>query len=401
MRIIRTLEESVTICDPTKVYDGYTLFAPHMSTDLWLIDMKGRAVHHWTMPTALGSAVRLLPNGNHIRIHKYGDEPTAFLGTGGREIVEVDWEGKVVWKHEEQGMHHDFSRLPNGNTLLNLYIPVPKQVAAKVKGGIPGTELKDGTWWGAGFREITPDGKTVWEWKGYEHMDPEIDFICPICNRTIWGYVNGIDIFPNGDIVGSFRYENSLMIIDRKTGAITWRWGRSELGHQHNPTVQKNGNILALDNGFHRYYPDELDPDHLTPGYSRALEVNPKTNKIDWQYIAETPQSFFSAICSSAERLPNGNTFICEATQGRLFEVTQAGEVVWEFTNPFFTYKKSMGLTNLVFRAYRYGADFPAFKGKDLDPGRFELVLRDKQGAAPEESEEAKKLRTRLGHLGY
>ena len=75
--------------------------------------------------------------------------------------------------------------------------------------------------------------------------------------------------------------------------------------------------------------------------------------------------------------------------------------MVWEFTNPFFTYKKSMGLTNLVFRAYRYGVDFPAFKGKELDQERFELVLRDKQGAAPEESEAAKKLRTRLGHLGY
>jgi hypothetical protein len=75
--------------------------------------------------------------------------------------------------------------------------------------------------------------------------------------------------------------------------------------------------------------------------------------------------------------------------------------VVWEFTNPFYVHKPTLGLTNLVFRAYRYGADFPAFKGKDLDPGRFELVLRDKTGAAPEESAEAKKLRTRLGHLGY
>jgi hypothetical protein len=401
MQIKRTLEESVTIYDPSKAYNGYTLFAPHMSTDLWLIDMKGRAVHRWTMPTVLGSAVRLLPNGNHLRIHKYGDEPTAFLGTGGREIVEVDWEGKVVWKHEEPYMHHDFSRLPNGNMLLNLYIPVPKHIAAKVKGGLAGTELKDGTWWGAGFREITPEGKVVWEWRGYEHMDPEIDVHCPLCRRTIWGYVNGIDVFPNGDIVGSFRYENTLAIIDRKTGAITWRWGRDELGHQHNPTVQKSGNILVLDNGFHRVGPDELDPKHFTPGYSRAVEVNPKTNNIDWQYVAETVQSFYSAVCSSAQRLPNGNTFICESTTGRLFEVTPAGEVVWEFTNPFYVHKPTLGLTNLVFRAYRYGADFPAFKGKDLDPERFEFVLRDTKGSTAEESTEAKKLRTRLGHLGY
>ncbi|MBA7682137.1 hypothetical protein ES703_90483 [subsurface metagenome] len=394
-------EQSVTVCHPQKTYDGYTLFAPHASTDVWLIDMKGRVVHHWKMPTFLGSDVRLLSNGNQIRVNKTGEEPTSFLGTGGGELVEVDWEGNIVWEYEDLYMHHDFSRLENGNTVLNRYVRIPKEVAAKVKGGIPGTDLEDGTMWGAGFQEITRDGEIIWEWLGYEHMDLEIDVPCPLCPHYIWGYVNGIDVFPNGDIVGSFRCLNTLAIIDKKTGEIKWRWGKKELGHQHHPTVQKNGNVLVFDNGFHRLGPDERDPNHLTSGYSQVLEVNPKTNQIEWQYRAKDHNSFYSAICSSAERLPNGNTLICESTGGRIFEVTPEGEVVWEFVNPFFEYKPSLGWTNYIFRAHRYRADFPGLKGKDLDPDKFEFVLREKGKLTQETDEHEKAIRLRLGHLGY
>jgi hypothetical protein len=39
---------------------------------------------------------------------------------------------------------------------------------------------------------------------------------------------------------------------------------------------------------------------------------------------------------SNAQRLPNGNTPIDEGMCGRFFEVTSAGEVVWEYVNPHF-----------------------------------------------------------------
>jgi len=378
MYIKQRLDRSVTVYDPSRAYDGYTLFAPHSLTNIWLIDMKGRPVHQWKMPTFLGGDVRLLPNGNHLRIHKYGDEPTSMLGTFGREMVEVNWEGKVVWKYEDLYMHHDYARLSNGNTLLNRCVRIPKEISAELKGGLRGTELEDGMY-GAAFREITPDGTATWEWLGYEHMDPDIDVHCPLCRRHIWGYVNGIDVFPNGDVVGSFRFENTLAIIDRKTGAVKWRWGRDELGHQHNPTVLSNGNILAFDNGYHRIQPDERDPNALGYGHSRIVEVNPNTNKIEWQYLANDFHSFHSSICSSCQRLPNGNTLICESTTGRIFEVTPSAEIVWEFTNPFYGCREGMGLTNYIFRAHRYGRDFPAFRGRELSPDKVDLVLKDRE----------------------
>ncbi len=374
MYVTRPPEESVSRHDAARAYGGYTMFAPHGSRDVWLIDMEGRVVHRWRMSSLVGSGIELLPNGNQLRLNKTGTEPTAFLGTGGGELVEVDWLGEVVWKHEDPYMHHDFKRLDGGNTVLNRHVLIPEEIARRVKGGIPGTEHESGMW-GNAYREITPSGEVVWEWLGYEHMNPETDVPCPLCPRSIWGYVNGIDVLPNGDVIGSFRHLNNLMTVDRATGAVKWRWGAWELGHQHNPTALPGGNILVLDNGYHRLPPYDIRTTVSAEGYSRVLEVSPETGEIEWEYQADPPTSFWSHLCSSAQRLPNGNTLVCESSSGRIFEITREGGIVWEFTNPFHESMGRYGLTNLVYKTRRYGYDYEGLKGKTLAPQDYNWPL--------------------------
>ncbi len=52
-----------------------------------------------------------------------------------------------------------------------------------------------------------------------------------------------------------------------------------------------------------------------------------------WSYSA--PPEFYSPFISGAERLPNGNTLVCSGVQGRIFEVTREGRIVWDYLNPF------------------------------------------------------------------
>ena len=47
MQVKQTTEQSVAIHDLSKAYDGYTLISPHFTTDVWLIDMKGRSRLLW------------------------------------------------------------------------------------------------------------------------------------------------------------------------------------------------------------------------------------------------------------------------------------------------------------------------------------------------------------------
>jgi hypothetical protein len=78
---------------------------------------------------------------------------------------------------------------------------------------------------------------------------------------------------------------------------------------------------------------------------------------VTWEYIADPPESFFSAIISGAQRQPNGDTLIAEGTNGRIFEVNPEGKTVWEYYLP---------PAAMIFRAERY--NLPVFA--DLDQGQ-------------------------------
>jgi len=84
--------------------------------------------------------------------------------------------------------------------------------------------------------------------------------------------------------------------------------------------------------------------------------VEPATKKIVWEYREKRESDFFSPRISNAQRLPNGNTLICEGDFGRLFEVTMDGEIVWEYVNPYFGGTPT-AQNNRIFRAYRYSAE--------------------------------------------
>lgn len=372
---------------PSKAYNGYTLFAPISGSGAWLVDMKGRFVHHWEMAHLPAAHGVLLPNGNLLFAGKLPDGSLEFAGIGG-ELLELDWDGNVLWKYEDPYMHHDFYRLPNGNTMTLRWVPVPGDIAARVKGGIPGTE-REGVIWADSFREITPEGEVVWEWLGYEHLDPEADAICPLCYRAEWTHVNTCFVLPDGDILTSFLTLNTIAIIDKGTGDIKWRWGPGELAHPHDPRMLDNGNILVFDNGSHR--PSMGITHYGMICFSRVLEVDPRNDKIVWEYVDETRARFFSSYISGCQRLPNENTLICTGATGRFFEVTVDKEVVWEFVNPlYFQGFKEIGYNNAVFRAHRYGPEYKGLKGRPLNPDRVEVTLRKKPA-----------LEERLRHLGY
>ena len=73
---------------------------------------------------------------------------------------------------------------------------------------------------------------------------------------------------------------------------------------------------------------------------SRVLEIDPVKQQILWEYTgsdSNQPEwTFYSSFISDARRLPNGNTFIDEGMNGRFFQVTPEGQIVWEYVSPYF-----------------------------------------------------------------
>ncbi len=387
MSVQQMTRKLVTISKQGTMYGGYTLFAPVGGKDVWLIDMQGYIVHRWRMPGPPALHGVLLPNGNLLYAGRGNDNPLAdFEGAGG-VLLEVDWDGNLVWKYEDKYIHHTFYRMKNGNTMILKWVPVPNSIAAKVKGGLAGTELR-GVMWADAFQEITVEGKVVWEWLAYEHLDPEVDFICPLCSRSEWTHANACVVMPDGNILTGFSGIHTIAIIDKNSGEVRWRWGRGEIAHQNDSTFLENGNILVFDNGVHCHgYP---------MGFSRALEVNPKTNEMVWSYEDELRTNFYSSIMGSCQRLPNGNTLICEGTTGRIFEVTPERDIVWEFTSPFFHQSAIYGRNNYIARAYRYGPDYEGLKGNVKLQEKGEPQTRKVYAPKVEQA-----VRRRIDSLGY
>lgn len=344
---------------------GYILFCNSFGGNYaYLIDIDGRVCHQWHSSEGIGYGF-LLPNGHLLlRTHAPQESP----GSGGATaLLELDWDSNVVWEHRSPLMHLDFERLSNGNTLVLQWAVLPRDVASQVQGGYV-SEDHPGQMVGDLITEVTPAGEVAWEWRSWEHLKYEEDIICPMENRREWTHQNALNITREEDLIVSFRQISTVGIVDRNSGEFRWKWGPGNISHQHHPTMLDNGHILLFDNGSH----------HTRPvPYSRVIEVDPATNQIEWEYKADPPFSFFSPLISSAQRLGNGNTLICEGCCGRMFEVTCNREIVWEYINPFLKPgARAVGggpqdLANTVFRAHRYEPEHPALQGKDLDPGRF------------------------------
>ena len=334
-------------------YRGYTLFSPNGADDAYLVDMEGNYVHRWHYPGGIAYGY-LLANGN-LLFRDLGSRPP-----GADNIREIDWDSRLVWEHYDPTLRRH-NRLPNGNNLLLLQRDrISAELSRRVRGGFATTNDPE-EMFSDQVVEVAPDGTEVNVWRSADHLDLETDVICPLESRDVWGGANDLTASADGStFLISFRILDTVALVDRSTGAMTWKWGSGVISHQHHPTYLENGNVLLLDNGSHRR--------GLT--YSRVIEVDPSANEIVWQYEGLPRVSFFTHFTGGAQRLPNGNTLVTEGMTGRMFEVTPGNEIVWEFVSPFVA-PTQFGVANSVFRAHRYGPDHPALQGKVLDPERF------------------------------
>ena len=332
---------------------GFTLYSPLWRPNTYLLNMAGEVVHEWELPGNPGGYSRLLPNGNLFYASETEGGAPFKGGASGGLMREVDWDGNVIMEYRDDWQHHDCRRLENGNILYAGWEMMPEDAANRVRGGRPGTELPEGMV-NDFFREVTPEGETVWEWHTYE-MDIEEYPLSPLAPRRVWAWMNTCSPLDNGDVLISLRQINTIAVVDRQTRKIKWIRRDDSWGGQHDCQMLENGNIMLFANGMNTPTPHP---------HSFITEFNPETNETIWEYRDDPTTYFYSHHISGAERLSSGNTLICEGSFGRIFEVTSDGKIVWEFINPHFDLMFMGDHVNWVFRAFRYAPDSPEIGGR-------------------------------------
>ena len=131
----------LTLYNPEMAFPGYTLFAPLEGTNAYLLDMRGNIVHRWQLPYRPGDYGYLLENGNLLVGCHTGRSPVPFGGKGGI-VMEMTWEGETLWEYVDDMLHHDFCRMPNGNTMVLGWELVPPDLAKRIKGGTRGPSTR-------------------------------------------------------------------------------------------------------------------------------------------------------------------------------------------------------------------------------------------------------------------
>ncbi len=371
---------------------GYTLLCPGNGS-AFLIDMNKTVIHTWSLH---GFPAKMLPDGSII-----GDREVNTLDEY-KYIAQESWQGNIVWEFHNwtdgwARQHHDFERagnpvgyyapgqdfVENGTTLvlarstlmnrsINLLMPLDDEVIYEVdwKGNLTGYV------WRANehYKEM---GFSVWARLGILHQ------IMPYLFRSTfqgWLHMNTISElgenhwFDEGDsrfnprnIILDSRQASFIAIIDRDTGKIVWRVGpdyskTTEAGKKLGAIIGPHqahmipkglpgaGNILVFDNGGYAGYGILGLPIHYLRFYSRVLEFDPVTLDLVWVYEKKDQPRFYSDRISGAQRLPNGNTLVCEGSRGRIFEVTPGKTIVWEYVYPG---ENGNYTDNDVYRAYR------------------------------------------------
>jgi formylglycine-generating enzyme required for sulfatase activity/phosphatidylethanolamine-binding protein (PEBP) family uncharacterized protein len=425
-----------------KAQVGYTLMAPKHNTVTYLLDNQGRWVHSWKSTYEPGQSAHLLPNGHLLRSGMVRVPGSTGGGEGGR-IEEFDWDGRLVWSYDlatvERQLHHDIKPMPNGHVLA---LMVERKTTEQARAaGFDVSLLEQDSMLPDAVVEIEPTpprgGRIVWEWHVWDHLvrpadaasHPELVAAAPGMGRSVrafWNHMNSLDYNASLDqIVLSVRGMNEIWIVDHSTttaeaashkggksgkgGDLLYRWGNPQfygrgterdrqLVQQHDAQWIPDGypgagRITIFNNGYERGYSsiEEIaTPVDAAGRYTASPDGAFGPAKPVWRYEAKTRTDFFSSEISGAHRLPNGNTLICAGVVGHLFEVTPAGEMVWQYVNPMVRGgilaqgevpgKDQRGhLFNAVFKVHRYAPDYPGLAGRDLTPkGVIELPASEK-----------------------
>ena len=228
----------------------------------------------------------------------------------------------------------------------------------------------------------------VWEWRLWDHLvqdhDPSkdnygvvsehpelLDINCVPNAGADWNHGNSVVYNPSLDqIMINLRSMNEFYVIDHSTTTEqasrphggTLRQGRGFLvslgqpadctGAERSQTRDSSaahhphwieeglpgaGEILIFNNGRGRADGNYSSVDQIRPPVTKSGEYSLAAGgaygpaDLEWSYAAEPKSDFYSHFISGSQRLPNGNTLICSGAWSRLFEVTPAGEIVWEY----------------------------------------------------------------------
>ncbi len=321
----------ITIMDSSLASGNLRYFTSGHAPCAELMDSTGRILHQWEYSydqcrkDGLGLGLFFPEDTQGVTecwrralILPGGDLLAVFEGHG---LIRIDRNSRLVWGFPGR-CHHDVELAPDGSifvltrtaTVLPRIHPEKPVLLDFITHLSPEGKVLDSIDLLTAFEnsiyasvlDFAHDAGDIFHTNTLERLDGKAAYRSPV--------------FAKGNFLISIRELNTIAIVDPELRQVVWALSGMWLA-QHQPTLLDNGNILLFDNLGHE-------------GRSKVIELDPLTQEVVWTYANGPASPLYTKTCGSCQRLPSGNTLIVESDNGRVLEVTPAGQIVWEYRNP-------------------------------------------------------------------
>jgi hypothetical protein len=319
-------QSNVIVYNKDLAFGGLNLYISGHAPEAFLIDMKGKEIHRWAYDFGRVWPDWYIPQEGlsrtkywrRVHLFENGDLCAIYEGFG---LIKIDKNSELLWSYPNES-HHDMfvddqgqiyvltkrnkiiQRIHAEKPVIDNFITVLSPKGEPIK-RISILEAFEKSPYSP-LLDRMPESGDILHTNTIEIFDGKLAYKSPL--------------FEKGNVLISILQLDAIAIVDMELERIVWAttgmWRK-----QHHPTLLANGNMLLFDNNRDK-------------GMSKVIEFNPFTQEIVWAYKGHASNGFYSAVCGSNQRLPNGNTLITESDGGRAFEVTKDNVIVWEFLNP-------------------------------------------------------------------
>ena len=332
------VDARVTIYDRGLAHDGLNLFDSGHAAEAGLMDMEGKVWHRWAFDfedfehpfdVSIDHAFVQEATTHWRRVHLY-DNGDLLAIYENLFMIKLDKDSNLLWVSPIGGFHHHMQVADDGTIYAlvknNKMLPVLNSKEEVVDDHIV---------------TMSPDGIPIeavsifecFENSSYAHLINEMPKKGEIFHTNTLQILDATqsrisDRFKEGNILISMLFMNTIALLSLEDRSVVWALNGHDDGlwnGMHESILLESGNILIFDNNWG---PEGIRRD------SKVIEFHPFTGQIAWQYNGDLENPFYSRTCGTSQRLPNGNTLITESDNGRAFEVTKDGKIVWEFINP-------------------------------------------------------------------
>ncbi len=336
---------TVDIIDSTKIADGYIFFhnfhgIPEESDYIAIIDNYGEAVYSRRVETITGMSFKLQKNGM-LTFWDYNLSAFVMMDSSYTDIDTLRCVDGYITNF------HDCRVTPENHVWLFAYDEQYVDLSDSIFLGNHNALVE-----GVVIQELDEDRNLVFQWRSWDHFSvfDAVHITDYTADEIRFIHCNSLDLDSDTSFIISCRNMDEVTRIDSRTGEIIWRLGglKNQFSFiddnegfcwQHDVRRLSNGNILMFNNG--NYLPNQV---------SRVAEYEideeNMTAKLVWNFIH--PDQIYSSKTGSAQRLPNGNTFVNWALSNdpavpSFTEVTRDCVVVYElyFNNPNITYQST------------------------------------------------------------